>query len=122
MKITENFDSQEFACRCGCGFDDINPSLVHRLQVVRDIAGCRIVILSGCRCSKHNAAVGGTPESYHLVGQAADWRFIHFIGRRMNLEHILTETSKLTWDWSGGYHFYSELGFIHTDIGPRRRW
>lgn len=70
--MTENFDRAEFACKCGCGFDNINPLLVTRLQYARRLFGKSIAITSGCRCKKHNAAVGGEQNSSHLKGLAAD--------------------------------------------------
>ena len=70
--LTRNFDRSEFACKCGCGFDDIDPLFVEKLQVVRDISGAALYINSGCRCVKYNAEVGGVPHSSHLRGLAAD--------------------------------------------------
>lgn len=116
--ITENFSRYEFACKCGCGKDDIHVGLVHRLQVIRDITGHPIRILSGCRCQKHNAEVKGTQNSYHLYGMAADWCFGGEETDRL-LEKVAT---KLIPEWSGGFHYYPDKGFIHCDIGPKRRW
>ncbi len=111
--ITENFSRSEFACKCGCGFDQINIGLIHRLQVIRDILGVPIQVLSGCRCKKHNAdpLVGGEPDSYHLTGEAADWTVSEILDIAEALSH-----------WSGGFHYYPDKVFIHTDVGPRRRW
>ena len=36
MKIAENFDRKEFACKCGCGYDPINPN-PNLVQVVVNI-------------------------------------------------------------------------------------
>jgi uncharacterized protein YcbK (DUF882 family) len=52
---------------------------VHRLQnileKIRFFAGGKsLEIESGCRCPKHNAAVGGVAGSAHLTGEAADIR------------------------------------------------
>jgi hypothetical protein len=65
--LTNNFSRSEFACRCGCGEDRINPLLVERLQLARDFRGRSVTITSGCRCPAHNAAEGGSPTSSHLV-------------------------------------------------------
>lgn len=73
MKLSQNFTTQEFACRCGCGFDQPNPRLVTALEELRAKLGNRsIVITSGCRCDNHNRNVGGSPSSQHLRGAAAD--------------------------------------------------
>lgn len=71
-QISKNFTSEEFACQCGCGLDNISPKLVNMLQQVRDIIGKPIRITSGCRCIKHNRNVGGTANSAHITGMAVD--------------------------------------------------
>lgn len=70
--IAPNFQRKEFACKCGCGFDDINLDLVADLQTIRTGLGNQMIITSGCRCSAHNARVGGVWNSHHLYGDAAD--------------------------------------------------
>jgi uncharacterized protein YcbK (DUF882 family) len=116
IQLTENFTQEEFSCKCGCGYSNVDVGLVHRLQVVRDIVGSKIQILSGCRCPSHNQAVGGKPNSYHLKGMAADWTLE---GGNGLLEKCAT---KLIQNWSGGFHYYPEQHFVHADVGPRRRW
>lgn len=113
-KITENFRRKEFACKCGCGFDDIDIRIVNRLQVVRDILGIPIKVLSGCRCKKHNADIGGKPESCHLKGEAIDWT--------VEDPEKLAMAAMMLVNWSGGFHYYSDKKFIHTDVGRKRRW
>jgi len=70
--LSKDFSRSEFACRCGCGFDDVNLILVERLQAIRNALGEPIRILSGCRCPTHNRKVGGSSASAHLAGHAAD--------------------------------------------------
>jgi uncharacterized protein YcbK (DUF882 family) len=74
VKLSANFDSSEFACSCGCGYQTPDPALVVALQELRDSVACPVVILSGCRCAQHNAAVGGAVHSQHVLGKAADIR------------------------------------------------
>lgn len=115
LKLTDNFTKEEFACRCGCGLKSIDEGLVHRLQVCRDIIGESIEVLSGCRCQKHNEVVGGELKSYHLKGDAADWTL-------KDKEKLRRFGEYMTDKWSGGWHYYPTQGFIHSDIGPKRRW
>lgn len=72
IHLSENFCLHEFACPCcrsvGRGID---PKLVKLLQELRDAWG-RITITSGYRCPKHNAEVGGSEHSQHMLGRAAD--------------------------------------------------
>ena len=70
--ISKDFAIEQFACKCGCGYDDISMDLVNRLQNARNIAHIPFVITSGCRCIKHNTKVGGKSDSAHINGLAAD--------------------------------------------------
>lgn len=72
MKISKDFDRSEFACKCGCGFDTVDIDLARIVQDLRDYIGGPVKINSGCRCEKHNNAVGGSDNSQHLLGRAAD--------------------------------------------------
>lgn len=76
--ISLNFNRKEFECKCGCGFNSIDPSLVNMLQDSRTATALTYEIASGCRCAKHNASkeVGGKPNSAHLRGKAADIKCI----------------------------------------------
>jgi zinc D-Ala-D-Ala carboxypeptidase len=69
--MTAHFSRREFRCP-DCGYDAINTSLVQRLEQARQLFGKPMVVTSGARCKKHNAAVGGLPDSAHLKGLAAD--------------------------------------------------
>lgn len=72
-KLSENFYRDEFACRCGCGFDTVDIALVQYAQQIRTHFDRAVTIISGCRCPHHNA---GTPDaadaSSHMVARAAD--------------------------------------------------
>ena len=71
LMITKNFSEAEFRCGC-CGRVVIDNEFVTMLQNARDRAGIPFRITSGYRCQKHNAEVGGMPNSLHLTGRAAD--------------------------------------------------
>ena len=70
--LSPHFSRHEFACRCGCGFDDVSPELVQVLEQARTEFSAPVVINSACRCAQHNRAVGGASASQHLLGTAAD--------------------------------------------------
>lgn len=70
--LTSNFSRKEFACKDGCGFDDVSLELVAVLQEARDHFGKSILINSACRCEEHNERVGGAKGSKHKEGIAAD--------------------------------------------------
>lgn len=76
MKLTNNFNREEFDCKCGCEmlstvFYDIE-SLAECLQILRERFNEPIVINSAYRCPSHNKAIGGVSNSQHVLGKAAD--------------------------------------------------
>jgi len=66
------FKREEFACSCGCGRDVVDSELLEVLMRLREYYSQPITITSGNRCVIHNEAVGGSPESQHLLGKAVD--------------------------------------------------
>jgi len=66
------FTEKEFACKCGCGENKMQPTFLWKLEQARGLAGIPFNITSGYRCSKHNKEVGGKPSSDHLTGRAVD--------------------------------------------------
>lgn len=74
-QLSANFTSTEFDCKCknkSCTTTEIDPALVDILQRIRDHFGAEVTINSAYRCKKHNAAVGGASNSFHMQGRAAD--------------------------------------------------
>jgi hypothetical protein len=65
------FPRGQFACKCGCGFNEIDEKVVAIVDVIQTVAP-EAVVSSGCRCEKHNLEEGGKPSSAHLRGLAAD--------------------------------------------------
>lgn len=82
------FNDDEFACKCGCGLNNLNPELRRRLEKAREEAGVPFTITSACRCAAHNKKVGGVSNSAHLVGQAAD--IVTLPERRLAIVRALT--------------------------------
>ena len=114
MDLTRNFARAEFACKCGCGFNDVDIELAFRLQAFRDQLGEPIQVLSGCRCPQHNRLVGGARNSQHLHGKAAD---ISVHGLSAPTLATLCSTSGL-FKGIGSYP-----GFVHVDVRLRpARW
>lgn len=76
MKLSEHFDSSEFACKCGCGGMDngagVDPRLVQVLEKMRQACGKPLELSCAYRCPAHNAEVGGVSNSQHIYGTAAD--------------------------------------------------
>jgi len=87
--LSTNFHRDEFACKCGCGFDDIDLELVQELQRLRDLISRPIIIRSGCRCAKYNEVIGGVWDSAHLVGLAVDIETIYSHVRYDIISHAI---------------------------------
>ena len=122
MKLTNNFSLSEFECKCGCempAFVKENvKKLAENLQVLRDVVG-RIDLTNAYRCKEHNADVGGSTNSQHIKGKAADIKSntlspIEIASITDNL--MKSEKFKL-----GGIGIYNT--FTHVDIrGYKARW
>ena len=76
MRLTKNFELEEFACKDGTPvpvkFHNNCKELAENLQVLRDSLGVPLEILSGFRTVKHNKKIGGASASFHLTASAAD--------------------------------------------------
>lgn len=72
-----------------------------------------IRVNSTCRSKRHNARVGGAPRSYHLTGNAVDFRVS---ANPSAVLQFLTGNRVV-----GGLKHYG-FGLFHIDTGPRRTW
>jgi uncharacterized protein YcbK (DUF882 family) len=112
-KLSPHFDRSEFACKCGCGADKVNPALIDLLERVRKQTGA-VTILSGVRCKAHNKKVGGVQGSQHVLGNAADIKVGGFTPK--DLYNLLNNCFSV--DGMGLYPT-----FVHVDMrGSRARW
>lgn len=114
QKLSTNFSVGEFVCKCGkCSDLLVDEALIEWLQKLRDHFCVPVNINSGYRCQIHNAAVGGSVQSHHLRGMAADIRIkgitpeevakyaenigIQRIGLYDSFVHIGSGTTKRFW-------------------------
>lgn len=118
------FRPSEFVCKCGeC--KDIPPALVtnvlelvSNLNRLREYLSKPIIVNSGVRCEKHNAAIGGKSNSQHLYGRAADIRVEGEPAERLaGFIEGLIAAHEIADGGLGTYH-----SFVHYDVGPARRW
>jgi hypothetical protein len=84
-------------------------------SVLSDIAANygSLRVNSTCRSHSHNARVGGAPKSYHLSGDAVDFRVF---GNAGAVYSALKSNGSV-----GGLKHYGG-GLFHIDTGPRRSW
>ena len=116
------FTREEFRCQCGgkyCSGFPAEPEekLVRTVDAIRRRLGIPVSIVdaggSGVRCPQHNADVGGTVNSLHLSGRAAD---LHAAVSPERLAQAAEEVMGA----SGGIGLYS--WGIHVDTGKYSRW
>ena len=118
-QITAHFNSAEFKCKCknkSCATTEIDHALVDILQQIRNHFGAEVTINSAYRCKKHNAAVGGAKDSFHIQGRAADIKVsgvkpklvaqyaehigVKGIGLYDTFVHVDTRTKRFLWKGS----------------------
>lgn len=81
VQLTAHFNSKEFDCKgnrncctCGCHSTPVDTKLVRKLEILRRWVKAAVGVNSGYRCKKHNSCQGGSSNSFHMKGQAADIR------------------------------------------------
>lgn len=120
--LSENFDTTEFTCKCGCGFDTISHKLVNRLQDLREAWGFPILVKSGCRCFKHNHSVGGSRNSYHLNGMGSDITPVSITEvaevTGWDKSIVMSKFNEFCWkEFDGnGIIFYPIKRIVHVDV------
>ena len=129
-KDTLNFKVSEFACHCGCGFNIIDQRVINMAQVIREALGVPVKVNSGCRCEKHNAAVGGVrkridPKTGKILSKGSN----HMYGLAADLS--CSKGAKVMFDTVKQLHAEGKLPdldyciryktFIHIDCGGKRK-
>lgn len=115
-----NFKKSEFKCPCGhCnGYGDgISSSLLVTLQKLRDKYG-KLQITSGYRCTSHNKEVGGSTNSKHTKGQAADFYINGFNNqsKRVDVVNELKKTEYYNYSYTNINGNYPNMGnVVHID-------
>lgn len=113
--LSDNFKVKEFACNDGSDTVLIADELVSLLQKIRDHFGVAVTINSGYRTSTYNKKVGGTTNSQHVKGTAAD-----IVAKGVDPLTVAQYAEYLMPD-SGGIGVYQT--FTHVDVRTNRsRW
>ena len=112
--MNKYFNREEFACSCGCGFNTVDADLLAMLTRIRTYFNKPVVITSGCRCQSYNERVGGSYNSQHKLGRAAD-----IIVKDIDPEEVAIFARTINED--GGVGSYSTFTHIDSRCG-RARW
>ena len=121
--MTKNFKLKEFECNDGSKmplevYENV-IKLANQLQFLRDYTGRPITINSAYRSPKHNAKVGGSKTSQHLLGKAADITIQSL--KPAEVFMIIEELIDMGHMLQGGLGLYDT--FVHYDIRRNRaRW
>lgn len=114
--VSKYFQPEEFICHCGCGRGGVVDELLMELDDIREYFGAPVYIDCGRRCVEHNRAVGGAPDSQHLIGYAAD---IRIQGHAPGVVQAYLHNA-----YEGRYGIGSYPTFTHFDVRERgpARW
>ena len=124
-QLSPAFRVREFRCRDGTDTILIDEGLVVLLQCIREHFRKPVHITSGYRTAAHNAAVGGSKSSQHLLGRAADF---YVEGMEVATVAAYAETLLPSRGGIGRYpkdaaHPKRSTGWVHIDTrAGKSRW
>ena len=110
--MSKYFSEDEFKCKCsanngaGCGMD-VSDDVKIMADTIRANADIPLIVNSGARCAKHNAAIGASATSSHTLGLAVDFKCVDSASRFKLLNTMIRLGVKRI-----GLH----KNFIHFDI------
>lgn len=117
FQLSPHFKRSEFMCHCGCEELVLDPRLVPALEVLRSMGPEPVIVHDAYRCAKHNAEVGGVPDSEHPKGMAAD---IEIAG--LSLQQMYDRAKRVLDFAEGGIGVY-DTKFVHVDVRRKEaRW
>ena len=117
LRLSRNFTRSEFKCPC-CNQSEMDPVLIDRLQVLRDLVNIPLVPVSGFRCKKHNQSLPESGKnSQHLKGKAVDIRVRHMDAAQRH--RLLSAALSLGFSGIG-----TGKNSLHLDVreGPPKYW
>lgn len=129
MKLTPNFDTEEFQCKMGgapciyCGGQTPPEATMRRmaekLEVLRGLLGNKpIKIDSGFRCQKRNALLkDASPNSQHLTGNAVD---IAIPGGRRGVINAAIQAARA--GFTGIGVDVRRYNYIHVDLRDKQSY
>ena len=121
-QLSPAFRVREFRCLDGTDTILIDEGLVVLLQCIREHFGKPLHITSGYRTAAHNAAVGGSKSSQHLLGRAADIQV-----QGVSVEDVAAYAESLMPAWGGVGRYPVKAGratgWVHVDTRQNKsRW
>lgn len=126
MRLSEHFTLAEFtrsdtAVKLGLSNEPDSPQALENLRAlaatmeqVRGLFGSPVIISSGYRNRRVNAAVGGVPNSDHALGHAVDFMVKGF--DKAEIVRRIREEGCFPYD-----QLIDEPSWVHLSIAPRMR-
>jgi hypothetical protein len=111
-QLTTHFNSYEFDCNgkgC-CNTTHIDSQLVEYLEQIRKHFNKPVFINSAYRCKTHNNKVGGSSNSQHLKGSAAD-----IVVSGVSPEEVAKYAESIGVKGIGLYNTAADGYFVHID-------
>ena len=114
MATSEHFSAAEVSCRCcGQGEEIVHAKLLEYVERLRsDCGGYPLQCNCAYRCPKHNAEVGGVPNSQHVLGTAMDIQ----CPPQLDIGEFKWYAEQIPFDAIGYYPNGYGGGFLHVDI------
>lgn len=121
-RLAPDFKVRELRCKDGTDPVMVDEALMLLLQCIREHFGKAVTITSGYRTPAHNAKVGGSKSSQHLLGRAADIRV-----EGVSVEDVAAYAESLMPDWGGVGRYPVKAGratgWVHVDTrAEKARW
>lgn len=107
--VSTNFKVKEFKSRT-CPVVFIDGELIRVLQGLRAVLGCPINVNSGYRTETHNKAVGGSTNSAHLLGKAADISCVNIPAKKV------AEIAYRTYGKQIAIGLHEKENYVHIDV------
>lgn len=132
MQLTEHFTLEEFLVSETAARRGINNTptdavvknlkrLAERLEQVRAIFHKPVIITSGYRCPQLNEAVGGSKNSAHMSGLAADFN-IFGAGGPLQVAILINQRQNIAFDQLiNEYDSWVHIGIEAEGEEPRRQ-
>ena len=121
-RLAPDFKVRELRCRDGTDTVMVDETLTVVLQCIREHFGKAVTITSGYRTPAHNAKVGGSKSSQHLLGRAADIQVAS-----TSVEDVAAYAESLLHNWGGVGRYPVKAGrakgWVHVDTrAEKARW
>lgn len=129
LKLTKNFSLRELKCKDGTHvpqeYMDNARAICERAQVLRELVGFPLIVVSGYRTGEYNASLpNAATNSKHLTASALDLHCERFSADQLAI--LYNGLIRLELIPDGGLGIYPRTGpgrdWIHIDLGRRRSW